>query len=98
MALQILMHEAFSDEDVLAVRRIAEEYDRSAEVSASYGTKAVDPVLVIMVIGGLFAQGFIRRAGENAYDGLRDFVKRLRSDVEEPSQIILEDDQGLRVT
>lgn len=71
MSLEIVMHEAFPPEDVEAVRRLAHDYDESAKVSANYSTKAVDPVLIIMVIGGLVGQGFFTRAGEDAYEALK---------------------------
>jgi hypothetical protein len=97
MSLEIVMHEAFPREDIEAVRRLAHDYDESAKVSATYTTKAVDPVLIIMVIGGLVGQGFFTRAGEDAYEALKRFVLRLRAEVKAESQLVLEDDEGLRL-
>ena len=89
------MHEAFQPEDVDAVRALAGEYDENAEVSATYSTKAVDPVLIIMVIGGFVGQGFLTRAGEDAYESLKRFVVRLRAAVRSEAQVVLEDDEEL---
>lgn len=98
MALRIAMHESFSAEDVAAVRQLARQYDESAEVSASYVTKSVDPVTIILVTGTLVFNGFFSRAGEDAYDGLKSFVSRLRASTKDESQVLLEDDDsGLRV-
>lgn len=98
MTLQIVMHEAFPQGDVDAVRGLAREYDAEAEVSASYVTKAVDPVLIILVfIGGSFAQGFFTRAGEDAYESLRRLIVRLREAVTAESQILIEDDGALQL-
>src|SRR4051812_10103663 len=91
MSLEIVMHEAFAPEDVEAVRRLARSYDESAQVTANYSTKAVDPVLIIMVIGGLVGQGFLTRVGEDAYESLKRFVLRLRAEVKAESQLVLED-------
>lgn len=97
MSLEIVMHEAFPLEDVEAVRRLAHDFDESATVSATYSTKAVDPVLIIFVIGGLVGQGFFTRAGEDAYEALKRLVLRLRDDVRAESQLVLEDDEGLQL-
>ena len=98
MPLKIVMHEAFPAADVEAVRRLAHEHDENAEVSANYVTKAIDPVMLIMVAGSLVATGFFTRAGEDAYEGLKRFVQRLRRDVSADTQVVLDDeDLGLQL-
>lgn len=92
------MHEAFPPSDVEAVRRAALEYDESAEVSATYATKAVEAVLVLLLfIGAQFGSGFFGKAGEDAWDALKGFVERLRTDLKTKSQMVIEDDQGLQL-
>lgn len=98
MALKVVMHEALPMDDVEAIKRLVLEHDESAEVSANYVTKAIDPVLLVMIVGGLFLQGFFTRAGEDAYEGLKRFVQRLRSDVTSDIQLVLDDeDLGLQL-
>lgn len=98
MGLRIIMHEAFPQEDVAAARRIAADFDQSAEVDASYGTKSVDPVLaVFLLLGGQFASGFLGKAGEDAWDTLKTLVSRLRAESTRQSQLVIEDDEGLEL-
>jgi hypothetical protein len=98
MVLKIEMHEAFPPPDVEAARRAALNYDESAEVIATYATKAVEPVLVLLLfIGAQFGSGFFGKAGEDAWDALRGLVGRLRTDLQTQSQMVIEDDEGLQL-
>lgn len=91
------MHEAFPPSDVEAARRAALEHDESAEVSATYATKAVEPFLVLLLfIGAQFGSGFFGKAGEDAWDALKGLVGRLRTDLQTKSQMVIEDDDGLQ--
>lgn len=97
MTLAITMHEAFPAREVEAVRRLAREYDESAQVEANYATKSVTVTLIIIVAGlKVIGGGFLNRAGEDAYDSLKSFVQRLRLEVESESQVVLED-AGLQI-
>jgi len=92
------MHRAFADDDVNAARAAALEYDSSAEVSASYETKALDPVLAIMLfVGGVYFNGFLGAVAADHYDKLKALVQRLREDLRSRSQIVIEDDAGLQL-
>lgn len=92
------MHTAFPDDDVKAARAAALEYDPSAEVSASYETKALDPVLSIMLfVGGAYFTGLVGAVAADHYGKLKVLVRRLREDVRSRSQIVVEDDAGLQL-
>ncbi len=98
MPLRVIMHEAFTEQDVKAARAAALSFDADAEVSANYMTKALEPVLLIIVfVAGGFGTGFFNKAGADAYDALKGLVQRLRTDLEARSQILVEDEVGLQL-
>lgn len=98
MSLRVLMHEQTPPEKVRAVRTAALDFDSEADVSASYGTKAVDPVSVLLLfLVAPFVAGFAGKAGSDAWDELRNLVSRLREAHGGDTQVVIEDSEGVQV-
>jgi hypothetical protein len=99
MSLSIVMHERFPPEDVQAAQRVAAEFDPDAEVRASYGTKALEPVTLVLFIAGAFVSGYLAKAGSDAWDGTVRLVKRLRAEMKHEATFVLdgERDYGIQI-
>ena len=92
------MHEKSTPAQVAAVRAVVHEFDSGAEVTASYSTKAIDPVSVFLIfLAAPFAAGFAGKAGSDAWDSLRELVHRVREAADEDAQVVLEDSDGVQV-
>ena len=98
MSVSVVIHEKSTPAQVAAVRSVVREFDNEAEVSATYSTKAIDPVSIFLIsLAAPFAAGFAGKAGADAWDSLRELVQRLRAAAEDEAQVVLEDSDGVQV-
>lgn len=98
MSLSVVIHEKSTPAQVAAIRSVVREFDSEAEVSATYSTKAIDPVSIFLIfLAAPFAAGFACKAGADAWDSLRELVQGLRAAAQDDAQVVLEDSEGVQV-